>query len=818
MKGASVYARLGWRLIPILPGEKRPAISDWVNAASNDPAQLEAWATEFPSANLGVITGVSFFVLDVDPRNGGDQSLAALVAEHGLLPLTVEASTPSGGSHYLFKLPNFAVTNSAGKIGPGLDIRGAGGQIVIAPSRTEAGKYQWVHAPWSMDIAEAPEWLISALGRAPVRTTPQTSDARGFFPAATPDDLEAAAESLSRHGPAIEGQGGDTHTFRACAILSHDYALSDAEAWPVLSEWNETCQPPWDESDLRAKLAGGEKYGSAEYGCKRTLDTVAAARKLIRDWEATGSTDPVAMIQRVRDLPFRDPAARALIEADLIAATGMKPKDLAIPKARVPAEPLVKGEIHVNHELHKIADAAAKSFVLKVFQRNGVLCEVVKGTRQMFIYDLEANRILDLMSGSATYTRNDPQQGKICTAPPSTVAGILHARRTYPDVRILEAVTSAPIFLSDGSILSERGYNAAARVYLEPSVSVNVPDEPTRNDARAAVRLFRDLLGDFKFAEVEDFSSWLAALLSPLVKAATGNAPAPLVCISAASPGAGKSLLTEVIAQIVTGGSAEIRPYNPRDPGEWGKRLTAFVKAASPVSVFDNCNGPIGDEGLDRLITSSTWSDRILGASEAPPLPNVSTWLATGNNIEPVGDTVRRVLMVRIEVDTERPQERTGFKRPLLADYAAANRSELLSAALTILRAYHVAERPDQSLAAWGSFTAWSSLVRAAIVWTGLPDPFLTQQRAARELSEPENDAHDFWISVVSASDGAVASITTLANQRDAQGVLGAREPITPLHLRRFLGRFIDKPRGDRRIRREQDKGSTRYYVEAVAR
>ncbi len=817
MKTAPIYARMGWRLIPIIPGGKRPAISDWVNAASSDPAQLEAWDVEHPGANLGTVTGISFFVLDVDPRNGGDESLAALIAEHGDLPKTVQASTPSGGSHYLFKLPEFSVTNSAGRVGKGLDIRGTGGQIVISPSRTEAGKYRWVNAPWDTELAEAPAWLIRNIGKAPEVPTIRNTE-RGFFPPAHPDDLEAAREALELHGPATEGKGGDSHTFRACAILAHDYALTEAEAWPLLSEWNAACSPPWDDSDLRAKLRSGQKYGSAEFGCKRKLNHVAAGRKLIADWQASGSDDPSTLAEDLRKVPFNDPAKRELIEHEFKAATSLGSKALALPKHRPDALPPTPGQIHVNHEVHKVADAAIAAINPKVFHRNGVLCEVVQGSRSLFIYDLDSSRIVDLMAQRSTYTRNDPQNGRVACAPPIAVASILQSRRTHEKVRILEAVTSAPIFLADGSILSVRGYNAQARVYLDPGVSVDVPDEPTLEHARSAVRLFKDLLSDFKFAEREDFSSWLAALLSPLVKSATGNAPAPLFCISAASPGAGKSLLTEVIAAIVTGGDAEIRPYNPKDPGEWGKRLTAFVKAASPVSVFDNCNGPIGDEGLDRLITSSTWSDRILGASEAPPLPNVSTWLATGNNIEPVGDTVRRVLMVRIEVDTERPQERTGFVRPLLKEYAGEHRSELLSAALTILRAYHVANRPDQKLAAWGSFTAWSALVRGALVWTGLADPFLTQQRAARELNEPENDAHDFWIGVVESSDGMTASITTLANARDAQSILGAREAITPLHLRRFLGRFVDKPRAGKRIRREQEGGVTRYHVETVAR
>lgn len=820
MKAASVYTRLGWRVLPVRAGGKIPLLADWPNQASRDPAVVARWQDEYPTSNIGIACGAGsrFFTLDVDPRHGGDAALAALEAEHGPLPLTTHARTPSGGSHFLFSLPDFSVTNSASRVGPGLDIRGDGGQIVVAPSVTPAGQYCWINAPWDVTPAPAPAWLLERLGRVQNADTaaPVSADQRGYFPPASPAVLDQARETLVRHGPAVDGQGGGLHAVHAAAILTHDFALTEEEAWPLFLEWNETNDPPWDDlEDLRVRLQRGRKYGKLEFGCRRTLDARHIAKRMLTEWkDAGGDNDALQpVLIRIRAIRVGDPLIWALIERDVMEFTGMKPRAIALPKSNIAhdAVPTKPGEIRVTHKLHDVADEATRAIAPYVFVRNGVLCQVVKQERT-FIHDLESAGIQDIMSRSANYVR--PDSGDLIeTAAPGPIATILQARRTHEGIRVLEAVTTAPVFLADGSILQERGYNEQARVFLEPSVTVDVPDQPDRTAARAAVRVFLDLLSDFHFATRADFSSWLAALLSPLTKAATKNAPVPLICISANSAGAGKSLLADTLALIVTGDHAENRPYNPRDPAEWGKRLTAFVKAASPVSVFDNANGAIGDEGIDRLITSSTWSDRLLGASEAPPMPNVTTWLATGNNIEPIGDTVRRVLLVRTEVDVERPDQRTGFKIADLAGYALEHRSALLSAALTILRAFHVAGRPDMQLASWGSFTTWSALVRGALVWTGLPDPWLTQQRASIELNEPENEAHDWWISVVEASDGTPAGISTLANQRDVRSALGCREDMTPVYLRRFLGRFIDKPRAGKRIRR--DGGS--YLVELIA-
>lgn len=806
MKAALVYAaRLQWRVLPVQPGGKRPILKDWTSKASSDSETIKHWIEKNPNANIG-INPRGFFVLDVDPKNGGVDTLKELEAKHGPLPETATQRTPSGGFHYLFR---GNIATSASKLGRGLDTRGETGQFVVAPSKTDAGKYEWVRAPWDFEIAEPPAWLVEALKpRAAEAVDEEDTGERGFFPAASPEVLEAARETLERHGPAIEGSGGDHHTFRAAAILRHDFALSEVEAWPLFVQWNETCQPPWSEEELRTKFANGEEYGTAPYGIKRSMDAVVCVQKAIADWKGG---DGVKLVQDCRKFlrAVTDPTVRAQCEKDLHQATGFKPKEMGLPKGVVHVE-VAAGEIQMTTELAKVADLSTQAIKRDVFQRNGILCEVVTGPRT-FISDLQVARIRDLMSRRAKYLHAD-EKGSTYQPAPEPVASIIHARRMHTGIRVIDSVTTSPIFLEDGSILQQRGYNATSRVYLDPSVSVEVPESPTREDALAAVALFRDLLGDFKFQGRADFSTWLAALLTPLVKASIKNAPAPLFVFSASNAGAGKTLLAEVLARIVTGVPLENSSYAPKDSNEWLKKLTSYVKAGSSIRVFDNVNGQFGDEALDRLVTSSVWSDRVLGASDAPPLPVVTTWVTTGNNSEPVGDTIRRVLVCRIEVNVDRPQELTGFKRPLLADYAESNRAQLLTAALTLLRAYHLADRPDQRLPSWGSFVRWSELVRGALVWAGLPDPFETQQRVSADVNEPENEAHDFWISIIETTNGTTAAVADLANQRGAREILGLRNDITPFLLRRFVNHFVDRPRLGKRIRRT----GTTYHVEAI--
>lgn len=849
MRFAAVYARAGFRVVPIHDvtsgacscGQstctrsqgKHPRPKNWQLEATTDADQIAEWIRRYPHGNIGLASGAEFFALDVDPKNGGLATLAALVEIHGDLPETPQQTTGSGGSHYLFQ-PIAGISNRAstlrgadGKPLLGLDVRGDGGQIVVAPSVSLAGAYAWLpgRAPWEIPLAPAPEWLVQML-RAPAPTSTRlgaSTEDRGFFPAASADVLESAALALEIHGPAVENSGGDTHTFRAGAILTHDYALTEEEAWPLLWEWNTTCQPPWTAEDLIVKLRNGAEHGKGEFGRCRSMDAVETARKLIVDWQSVTEPDDASLwelIARCRKLAAisGDPAKREIILRELRGATGLGATGLALPKpTRINADAVPAGAIVVGPKLAELADAALKAIAPHVFARSGVLCEVVAGDRAggTFISDLETPRVQDLMSRSAKWVRTD-DKGTVEQAAPLPVASILHSRRAHAGVRVLEAVTTAPVFLADGSILSERGYNAEARLHLEPSVSVDVHDEPTLEHARHAVVVLNDLVGEYRFATPADRSAWLAGVLSPLVKSATANAPAPLFLVSASSAGVGKTMLVQLAALIVTGAEVGVTTYNPRESGEWAKKLTALVQDGGPIGVFDNLDGSIGDEGIDRLLTSTTWKERILGASKAPPLPIVTTWWGSGNNTEPVRDTVRRVLPIRLETNSERPQEEV-FNRANLKAYAMQYRSTYLSAALTILRAFHVAGRPDQRIPTWGSFETWSELVRGALVWAGCVDPFATQARASRELHEPENTAHDFWIDVVArCPTGTPEAVAATANTRvpSAQEVLGAREQFTAHSLPKFIGKFIDRPRQRRRIRRHSDP--LRYSIEAI--
>lgn len=168
-------AQYGFRVLPIKPGQKRPPMTAWQDAATTDTDVIRSWFTGlYRNHGVGVATGQladghNLFVVDVDehdPAQSGSETLAKLEAVNGPLPDTVEAQTGSGGRH-LYYLAPVEIRNDAGRrLGPGLDIRGTGGQVLAPPTVHPNGRpYVWLigHEPGDRPIATAPDWLIERL-------------------------------------------------------------------------------------------------------------------------------------------------------------------------------------------------------------------------------------------------------------------------------------------------------------------------------------------------------------------------------------------------------------------------------------------------------------------------------------------------------------------------------------------------------------------------------------------------------------------------------------------------------------------------------
>jgi Bifunctional DNA primase/polymerase, N-terminal/AAA domain/Primase C terminal 1 (PriCT-1) len=233
------YASRGWLVFPATG--KHPHLEAWPEVASTDARRIVAWWNQWPAANVAILTGEKsgVWVLDVDPRKGGDDALAALARQHGPLPETVEALTGSGGRHLYFRHPGPAhrIPNSAGRLGEGLDVRGDGGYVIAPPSQhPDGGRYRWeaTHGPDLVPLAVAPAGWLRLVLDGPRRAAP------------------AVAEIIPT--------GQRNATLASLAGTMRKRGLSAAELTAALLVVNQRCAPPLPEAEVMAIAESVAKY------------------------------------------------------------------------------------------------------------------------------------------------------------------------------------------------------------------------------------------------------------------------------------------------------------------------------------------------------------------------------------------------------------------------------------------------------------------------------------------------------------------------------------------------------------------------------
>lgn len=295
---ALFYAReFDWKVFPVQERGKTPLNEHGHLDATTDAEQIRDWWERWPDANIGRPASSRLFILDVDADKGGYESLAALEAEHGALPETLVAKTGGGGRHYYWRTgPGANIPNSAGLLGPGLDVRGRdeqgrGGYVVLPPSIHSSGaRYEWLDERRLRErITTAPGWLITlAKDRPSVHQGTQNGQA------------------VAADGAPIE-QGQRNSTLASLAGGMRRRGMDAAEIEAALRAVNERrVQPPLPDSDVvkiaasvaRYQPAPPPKPGSPEQNGQGRPSNGAPERGLRVSWGPTIKTEPMQFLWR----------------------------------------------------------------------------------------------------------------------------------------------------------------------------------------------------------------------------------------------------------------------------------------------------------------------------------------------------------------------------------------------------------------------------------------------------------------------------------------------------------------------------------------
>lgn len=650
------------------PAGKRPRDTNW-RQHSYTRDDLRRWCGRGVRGNAGARLANGQIVLDWDPRNDpqGD-SLERLCHDFGI-PRSVESITGTGGRHVFLRVPIHTKVRKVLEGYPGIDVKTDGGYVVAAGSRHPAGPlYRWAPGTSAaLDFSEelggiaipaAPAALVDALEKkTPAPSTNATP--------ADPKELARIVEAIAQLDPAEFSAYGD---WLHLGMELHDGTGGSADG---LDAWIGFCaRIPGYESDAEECRA---KWDTFTAGNGRTVASLYdRVRKGGGSIPAPVASDP------------EDDFADELVTAP-DAPQGFEPRDVMLS----------------NRQRDAIVDDVVAAVAVwndppRLFRRAGGVMFAHADERGRPAFRAQtSSRFLDITARAGRfYTQRATDDGfrRVHSKLPQAEAGVaLERLTTEATLPAVLGIAEAPVMRPDGSLLERPGYDASTRLYaaFEP-IALDVPEHPTQTQVEAARDLLLELVCDFPFVDQASRANALAALLTMPLRPMFPCAP--LFGIDATTAGTGKTLLVDAIATVALGRKLAAMTL-PEGEEEIRKTISAELRAGTPATMLDNVTRPLEGASLCALLTSSSYKARILGITEMLDVEHASTWFATGNNLTPKDDMVRRFAWIRIDAQMANPETRAGF-RHRLPEWALAERPRLLGAIFTLARAWIDAGRP----------------------------------------------------------------------------------------------------------------------------
>jgi hypothetical protein len=408
-------------------------------------------------------------------------------------------------------------------------------------------------------------------------------------------------------------------------------------------------------------------------------------------------------------------------------------------------------------ELPRIVNEAEEALLLlpgrEIYQRGGMLVRPVlnqslkasadRDTESWQLVPVTRSHLVETLCCAAQFLRYDKRAKKFMpTDALERVAETYLNRQGRWKLPLLVGIVNAPFLRADGSICETSGYDPESHLLLKPESQVfpPVPQHPSRADAEVALEQLQNLIATFPFVAATDRAVELAGILTVLDRRSMSTAP--LIAFTSPTAGTGKSLLVDLMSVLATGKLMPVLSQSKNEE-EFEKRLGASLLASDVCIAIDNCEAPLSGALLCQALTQGELNIRVLGYSRNVGTAMNATIFATGNNLVIAGDLTRRCLLGSVDAGVERPELRN-FNIDIIEE-THTRRGELVVAALTILRSWHVAQQVGEFVQAvpYGGFVDWSRRVREPLIWLGEADPCDTVAKVR------ENDPQRDWLMTV---------------------------------------------------------------------
>jgi putative DNA primase/helicase len=243
--------------------------------------------------------------------------------------------------------------------------------------------------------------------------------------------------------------------------------------------------------------------------------------------------------------------------------------------------------------------------------------------------------------------------------------------------------------------------------------------------------------------------------------------------VSAPEAGTGKSYYADLASGIANGDAMPIIATGNQKE-ELEKRIDAQVLSGISLWSLDNVTMPIGGDAICQAIERPLYGARILGKTETKALPNTWSIFITGNALKIKNDATRRILRISLDAKSEKPEYRKFKGNPYKE--VLDNRGRYLWATLTVVRAYIVAGKPNRLPSISEPFSAWSDLVRSALVWLDYEDPYITTE--ATRANDPDRQSRAAMLQAILSAYSADPEEARTASEMIEDAQRGAILPI----------------------------------------
>ena len=239
--------------------------------------------------------------------------------------------------------------------------------------------------------------------------------------------------------------------------------------------------------------------------------------------------------------------------------------------------------------------------------------------------------------------------------------------------------------------------------------------------------------------------------------------------------------------------------------------------------IYNLTSDLLAHKSLCTALTSEYISGRILGVSKTATVSTRTLLLSSGNNVGPIQDMSRRCITIRLDPAVEIPAART-FNRPDLIRELLQERERYVSATLTIIRAWIVADKPMSICKSLTGYGEWSDLCRQPLMWLGCCDPTVSVFEALSE--DPDRETLARLLTAWNAAFGRTPTMVRDAVNRvydaelkeilhdiaDERGDINRRK--LGWWIRRHAGRLVD---GLRFVRCSGNSAAEKWRVESVS-